>query len=164
MSDYSFMKTGFNANQDQQDTNEDIEKDVITLVSTFATEGLKHAARYVEHHVTRTGITPEDIKRAMMLEVFLFNNRPDLLEKFEEIKELIYNDDEEYNNTDDLVDRLTDDLTDDLTDEIMVDDEFSVNNCDCAICTCMTTIYTRWARWTPVTPMDIILKNSIDKI
>jgi hypothetical protein len=151
MSDYSFMKTGFNT--EQQDSNKDIEKEVVTLVSTFANEGLKHASRYVEHHNTRTGITPEDVKRAMMLEVFLFNNRPDLLDKFEEIKELIYNSNEEEEEYDD-----------EITDDVHMDEEFSVNNCDCAICKCMTTIYTRWAKWTPITPMDVILKKSIDNI
>ena len=40
-------------------------------------------------------VTIEDIKRAMMLELFLFNKRPDLLEKTKEIKDEIYGDDGE---------------------------------------------------------------------
>lgn len=155
MSDYSFMKTGINT--ELEDTDSNIESDVVTMVSTFANEGLKHAARYVEHHNTRNYITPEDIKRGMMLEVFLFNKRPDLLEKFEEIKELIDDDTED----DDIDDN---NIQNEIIDDMQKEEEFSVNNCDCAICKCMTTIYTRWAKWSPSTPMEIILKRNIDKI
>ena len=59
------MKSGFNMvdNGDQ----EDMEQNVTVLVATFMTEGVKHAARYVDHHKTRDVITPEDIKRGMVL-------------------------------------------------------------------------------------------------
>ena len=92
MSDFSFMKSGFNM---LESNDENMEQNVTVLVATFMTEGVKHAAHYIKHHKTRDVITPEDIKRGMMLEVFLFNNRPDLLERTDEIKALIYDREDE---------------------------------------------------------------------
>ena len=154
MSDYSFMKSGFN-NLVSNDT-EDLEQNVTILVATFATEGLKHATRYITHHKTRNKITAEDIKRGMMLEVFLFNNRPDLLDKFDEIKALIAEEEDEEEDEDE------DDDDDDDDDDEEVD--FTENDCECAICKCMNTIYTRWENFSPSTPLEQIIKTNIDKI
>ncbi len=148
-SDYSFMKSGFNMVEESDPEN--MEQNVIVLVATFMTEGLKHASYYVKHHKTRDSITPEDIKRGMMLEVFLFNNRPDLLEKTNEIKSLIY---DEYDDDDDAEEDIE-------TDN---DVEFSESDHDCAITKCMNTIYTRWDNWIPKTPFETIIKNNIDKM
>ena len=165
MSDYSFMKSGFNMvdNGDQ----EDMEQNVTVLIATFMTEGVKHAARYVDHHKTRDVITPEDIKRGMMLEVFLFNNRPDLLEKTDEIKKLIYEDEED--EEDEEEEEEDDEEEDDeearfLAHEDEENIKFSENGCDCAICKCLNTIYTRWEKWTPNSPFETIIKRNIDKI
>ena len=121
MSDYSFMKSGFNMvdNGDQ----EDMEQNVTVLIATFMTEGVKHAARYVDHHKTRDVITPEDIKRGMMLEVFLFNNRPDLLEKTDEIKKLIYEDEEEEEEEEEVEVEVTDNGEEEEDDEEEDDEE-----------------------------------------
>ena len=97
--DYSFMKSGFN--MVDSDDVEEMEQNVIVLVATFMNEGVKHAAYYLNHHPTRSVITSEDIKRGMMLEVFLFQNRPDLLERTDEIKALIYNSGEEADDDSD---------------------------------------------------------------
>ena len=150
MSDFSFMKSGFDnlVNNDEEKMKENI----TILVATFATEGLKHASRYVSHHKTRNSVTGEDIKRGMMLEVFLFNNRPDLIDKFDEIKLLINNEDEEEEEEEE--------------DEGEEDEEveFTSNDCECAICKCMNTIHTRWENFTPTTPLETIMKNNIDAI
>jgi hypothetical protein len=154
MSNFSFMKTGHAMTQTAPD---DIptEQEIIAIVCTFADEGLKHADRYVKHHVSREVITPEDVKRGMMLETFLYKNRPDLLERFTEIQTIIAEiEDEEYCNEEEEEDLPN------IDDE----GEFTINNCDCAICKCMTTIHERWNKWVPATQFDIILKNSIEKI
>jgi hypothetical protein len=131
---------------------EDVEKNVTIFIATFASEGLKHATRYITHHKNRDIITSEDIKRGMMLEMFLFKNRPGLLDKFEEIKLLINEEDEE--------DEEKYEEEDEEEDEV----EFTENNCECAICKCMNTIYTRWEKYIPTTPLETIIKNNIDMI
>ena len=69
MSDFTFMKTGFDLLQPDDD---EFEKNTTVIIVTYAEQALRTAALYVSHHTTRNGVTPEDIKRAMMLEMFLF--------------------------------------------------------------------------------------------
>ena len=156
MSDFSFMKSGFNMLQSSDDN---MEQNVTVLVATFMTEGVKHAAHYIKHHKTRDVITPEDIKRGMMLEVFLFNNRPDLLERTDEIKALIYDREESEDNGEE-----DEDGEEFMASEDEENIEFSENDCECAICKCMNTIYKRWEKWTPNSPFEVIIKRNIDKI
>ena len=156
--DYSFMKSGFNMVASSDYDEAEMQQNIVVLVSTFMTEGVKHASYYLDHHPTRNVITPEDIKRGMMLEVFLFQNRPDLLQRTDEIKALIYNSDD----ADDADDADSDDDDEDV--DVDVDVEFSENGCECAICKCMNNIYTRWANWTPKTPFETIIKKHIDEI
>lgn len=148
MSDYSFMKSGFDNLVTQQDEN--FEQNITVLVSTFASEGLKHASRYVSHHKTRYLITPEDIKRGMMLEVFIFKNRPDLVDKFDEILQMITQDSDSDEDEEEI--------------EESNEETFTENDCSCPICKCMNTIYTRWEKFLPLSPLEQIIKTNIDKI
>lgn len=148
MSDYSFMKSGFNNLVTQQDEN--FEQNITVLIATFASEGLKHASRYVSHHKTRKLITPEDIKRGMMLEVFIFKNRPDLVDKFDEILRIISQESDSDSDEEEI--------------EESNEESFTENDCSCPICKCMNTIYTRWERFTPTSPLEQIIKTNIDKI
>ena len=150
MSDFSFMKSGFNELQDNN-----LEKEITTLVTTFANEGVKHASHYIKHHSTRKVILPEDLKRGMMLEVFLFNKRPDLNDKLKEIKDIIYHyedDDEEEEEEEEEEINMQENI------------QYTENTCDCAICKCMNSIHQRWENWTPSSGFEVILKNAIDKI
>ena len=92
--DYSFMKSGFDLTAPPSNTDTDFKENATALLVTFTSEALRSAAIYVSHG-TRNVVTIEDIKRAMMLELFLFNKRPDLLEKTKEIKEELYGDDDD---------------------------------------------------------------------
>ena len=155
MSDFTFMKSGFNRLQE----TEDLEKEITTLVATFANEGLKHASHYLKHHEERKVILPEDLKRGMMLEVFLFNKRPDLNDKLKEIKEIIYHYDE-----DEYEDEAEEDEEEDEDENVIENITYSENKCTCAICKCINTIHQRWENWTPNSGFEIILKKSIDEI
>ena len=149
MSDYSFMKSGFNNLVTQQDEN--FEQNITVLISTFASEGLKHASRYVSHHKTRYLITPEDIKRGMMLEVFIFKNRPDLVDKFDEILQIISQESDSDEDEEEEIEERS-------------EETFTENDCSCPICKCMNTIYTRWEKFVPSSPLEQIIKTNIDKI
>ena len=97
-------------------------------------------------------MTPEDIKRAMMMEMFLFNNRPNLLEKAQEIRQMLFGEQEESDSEDEELESMED------------EDEFSENDCTCPVCRVMNNIYIRWEGWTPNTLFEKTIKKHIDKM
>ena len=84
MTDYSFMKSGFDNLESKDDTLENIG----SIVMVFMENAIKSADIYVKH-AKRTQITPEDIKRGLMLEVFFMKQRPNMVEQCEEMKQKI---------------------------------------------------------------------------
>ena len=149
--DYTFMKSGFNMLQPPDD--DEFAKNATSVIVAYAEQAMRTAAKYISHG-ERNVITPEDIKRAMMLEMFLFNKRPNLLEKAEEIKRELY---EEESDDDEM-----EDLIIDSDEEEVV--EFSKNTCECPLCTCINNIYARWENFTPETQFEILFKKHIDRI
>ncbi len=148
MSDYSFMKSGFDNVQQNDDTNENI----IALISLFLENAIKTSATYTQHS-KRNGITKEDIKRCMMLEIFLFTKRDDTLSQLENIKNEIKN--ETFESDDDFD---IDDIT--IPEEELI--PFHLSSCHCGLCKCLNNIYERWEKWTPSSPMEQIFKKHID--
>ena len=147
MTDYTFMKAGFDNTVQEED---DTEANAIALILAFAENAMKTSALYVLHS-KRRGVTVEDIKRAMMLEMFLFAKRPGIIEQAESIKaELSQTDEDEVEGAVDI----------DEGEE----EEFKVSECSCAICSCMNGIYGRWEKWTPSTPMEEIFQKHINAI
>jgi len=149
MSDYSFMKSGFDL---MQPDDEEFKKNATTVIVAYAENALRTAALYVSHHKTRKGITPEDIKRAMMMEMFLFKNRPNMLEKAEEIREMLFGEQDESDSDEEEMPNMED------------EDEFSENDCACPVCRVMNNIYTRWEGWVPNTLFETTIKKHIDKM
>ena len=84
MSDFTFMKSGF----DNLESPDESLENISSIVMVFMENALKSADIYVRH-AERKQITPEDIKRALMLEVFFMKSRPNQLEKCEEMKQKI---------------------------------------------------------------------------
>jgi hypothetical protein len=150
MADYSFMKSGFDNLESKDDTLENAG----SIVMVFMENAIKSADIYVKH-AKRKQITPEDIKRGLMLEVFFMKNRPNMMEQCDEMKKKLQEiiREEEENN-----------------EEIVIDEEepdgepFSESKCDCPMCGCFNTIYTRWDNFTPELPMEKILANHIGNI
>ena len=81
--DYSFMKSGFD-----NLVHEDPTENIASIVLVFMENAVKSAAIYVKH-AKRNSITPEDIKRGLMLETFFIKQRPNMLEQCEEMKKTI---------------------------------------------------------------------------
>ena len=92
--DFSFMKTGFDATASNSAADDELLENVTTLIVTYMDGAIRTAAMYLSHG-PRKVITPEDIKRAMMLEVFFIDKRPDLLEKAEKIRKELFEDESE---------------------------------------------------------------------
>ena len=148
MEDYSFMKSGFDNLESKDETLENIG----SLVMVFMENAMKSADIYVRH-AKRKQITPEDIKRALMLEVFFMKQRPNMLEQCEEMKKIIQEiiKDEEENGEEMIIGE----------EEEEEEEEFTESKCQCAMCNCFNTIYTRWENFTPEQPMEIILAKHI---
>ena len=147
-SDFSFMKSGFdNSPLDE----EDMKKNIASILVHFTENALKSAAIYVKH-CKRNVVTIEDIKRGMMLEAFLFGRRTNTGEKVEAIKREIFG--EEVNSDDEEEVEFAE------KDE---EAEFTESKCECGMCQCFNTIYERWEGWEPENGMMSILKTHISK-
>ena len=148
MADYSFMKSGFDNLESKDETLENIG----SMVMVFMENAIKSADIYVKH-AKRKEITPEDIKRGLMLEVFFMKQRPNMLEQCEEMKKKIQEiiKDEEENGEEMVIDM----------EEEHEDEEFKESECKCPMCGCFNTIYQRWENFTPELPMEIILAKHI---
>ena len=116
----------------------------------FMENAIKTAGMYVSH-THRTEITPEDIKRGLMLELFLMGSRDDNLEKClamkENVKEWMTND--------------TDEEDDEEDEEEHDEEEFEESECDCAICNVMNNIYDRWDDFEPSTKIEQVIHNHL---
>ena len=148
--DYSFMKSGFD-----NLVHEDPTENIASIVLVFMENAVKSASIYVKH-AKRNSITPEDIKRGLMLETFFIKQRPNMLEQCEEMKKTINKilEEEDY-ESDEGFDE----------DYIIDDDEpFRESECKCAMCNCMNTIYTRWEGFTPQTSIEKAMFNHINRI
>ena len=148
MTDYSFMKSGFD-NIDHGDEDVDNAQNLTATLVHFSENSLSHSALYVKH-CKRNCITPEDIKRSMMLEMFMFTKRDNLEEKINSIKDQIYDGDSDEEIIFDEPERK--------------EDAFCESKCKCAMCKCINSIYTRWGDWEPETSIQTILKKHIESI
>ena len=147
--DYTFMKSGFNNLNEKDETLEN----TAAVVMAFMENAIRSAAIYVKHS-SRQSITPEDIKRALMLEVFFIKQRDNMLEKCEEMKQILK---DIINEEEDSEDELEDFIEDDHV-------EFSESSCNCPMCHCMNTIYSRWEGFTPQSTIELAIANHINSI
>ena len=105
------------------------------------------AAKYTTHS-GRKVVLPEDIKRSMMLEMFIFNKRENIVSHLEAIRKEIFED-----SSDD--------------EEIIMEDpeeipEFCESKCDCMMCKTMNNIRNAWETFTPSSRLETLLKKYID--
>jgi hypothetical protein len=148
--DYSFMKTGFDLAETSDATS--IQENIVASLVTYTECALRTAATYVSHGKRKT-VTAEDIKRALILEIFLFNNRPGLLEKATEIRDQLFGEGVD-----------SDGAEEEEEEEDGADEPFATNDCECALCKAISGIYERWAAWQPANPLEEMLKRHIDGI
>ncbi len=143
------MKTGFN---NLIEDNEDQKYNIIATVCHFTENALKTATYFVEH-CNRNAITKEDIKRGLIMEVFIFGKRGNEMEEIIKIKKDI----EEHKNDEDT----------DISDLIVDDNEiipFANSTCACALCTHINNIYDKWNLFEPTTDIDKIMQKHINEM
>jgi len=100
----------------------------------------------------------EDIKRAMMLEVFMFMKRPGILEETEEIRRQIFYGDSDNEEEGEDASGDEEEGGNEADEEV----EFKESECPCALCKCINNIYERWNPWTPTNTWQTILRKHID--
>ena len=151
--DFAFMKTGFdNMEMDE----EEMKKNIISIMLHFMENAAKSAAIYVEH-AGRKYITTEDIKRGLMLESFLFAHRKEKQIEIEKIKE------ELYGTSTDHIDESELEWSESMDNEDETN-KFTESEDDCGICKCFNGIYERWEKWEPENQFMTILKHRITNI
>ena len=149
MTDYSFMKSGFDNLESKDETLEN----AASVVMVYMENAIKSAGIYVKHS-NRKELTVEDIKRGLMLEVFFMKSRPNLMEQCEEMKKTIQEIIRDEENGEEIID-------DQDTEE---EEEFKESTCKCAMCGCFNTIYTRWEKFKPELPIEKIIVKHINSL
>lgn len=161
-----------NTGQDDGELNvlerEELEINITSSIMTFMSYSINSSSVFVEHS-GRTIITTDDIKRAMMVEVFMYFDRPDLKVKVGEWRNIIL--DEMKNNTSENEetgdDSENEETGNDSENEETGDDKIEVEEkdkktCSCGVCDLMNTIKDKWQYYNPTDEMGKILKKHID--
>jgi len=143
------IKTGFDLLEKKDETVENI----ASIVLVFMENAVKSASIYSKH-AKRQSITAEDVKRALMLEIFFMKQRPNMMEQCEEMKKIIKK----------IQDADEEEDWDDDWDEEEKDEEFKESTCKCPMCGCMNGIYTRWEGFVPETTIEKAMHNHISNI
>lgn len=131
-------------------------ENVTTIMLYFMEQAMKTSGVYVKH-CERKSITVEDIKRALMLEMFLFKKRDKKIEDLEKIKKEIFGKESAGEEEEDIYE----DIIDEDEDE---EEEFTESDCNCKTCACLNDIYDKWETFVPQTNIEKIMKNHIDNI
>ena len=153
------MKSGFNSVQANEDQDK-MEKNVVGTIVHFSENALKTAGYYTKHS-GRKMITKEDIKRCLMLEVFLFYNRQNLIENIANIIQELYgtSSDEEDDEEEEKGEEKNE-----IIFEEDIEESFKLSECKCALCTSLNNIKNKWETWKPETPIQEILQKHINNI
>ena len=147
MADYSFMKSGFN-NLAQDNT--DYIQNLSSILVAFTENAMKTASKYVKH-CKRSHITSEDLKRGLMMELFVFSQRENLQTQVESIKKYLFEEEEEEEEEEEVI-------------EVEDGDEFSESKCNCIMCQYVNNIHTHWESYTPKSQIEEIIKTHINNI
>ena len=178
MSDYGFMKSGFGTGSEPVKkplSGEDIEH-IEILLSLFISNSISNASKYVTH-CGRNGVSKEDINYALKYEVFEFLNNKNInadikqaTEDYHEYLEEMESSEEEEDDANDYAVSTVDAndaafiIPDSEVDEFKRIDPSLICDENREFIDKYHTHFDKWDSWQPVSPLDIILKNAIDKI
>tara|TARA_B100000795_G_scaffold189659_1_gene144413 strand:- start:1731 stop:2198 length:468 start_codon:yes stop_codon:yes gene_type:complete len=146
--------------------SDSMEKNIVATLVLFTKNALKSAGFYTKHG-ERKNITKEDIRRCLMLEVFLFCCRENLQENIDNVIDELYGEDEEDEEDDEDEEDEEDDEDEDEDEgkkESDIENSFKLSNCKCGICGTLNNIDEKWKLWKPETPLQKILQKHINNI
>lgn len=133
--------------------DEDFIKNTTTTITIFGENALKTSAQYISHG-KRKIITRQDIKRALILEMFIFNKRKLDIKHFKNVKKELFENDEDEKNGANTPNYIVDNA----------EETFSLNKCNCKLCICINNIYDEWENWESTTPFEKIFEKHINNI
>ena len=182
MSDYSFMKTGYNNNLAEQPKNNlpiDVET-IDILLTVFINNALQNAVKY-STMCERNGVSKEDIIYSLKYEVFEFLNQPDLQDKIEKARKEYFEDiaanealenGEESGDEEDQEEILDDDGNPIIVPDEEIDNFNRINNNlleklsdeNKEFVNKIHNYYDNWNNWNPTDTIETVLKNAIDKV
>ena len=145
MTDYTFMKSGHDNLISNEITEE--QQNMISIIIGFTENAMKTAAKYATHS-GRNVVLPEDIKRCMMLEMFVFNKRDNIISHIEEIRKEIF---EDSSDDEEIIMEEPEDVP-----------EFCESECECMMCQTINNIKNNWNAFTPSSRLESLLKKYID--
>jgi hypothetical protein len=163
------MKSGFGSASESVKkplSGADIEH-IEILLSLFISNSISNASKYVTH-CGRNGVSKEDINYALKYEVFEFLNNKninaDIKQATEDYHEYL---DEEESDDDDEAEAEAEAefiIPDEEVDEFKRIDPSLICDENRGFIDKYHNHFDKWNSWQPVSPLDIILKNAIDKI
>ena len=142
---------------------------VTSAIMTFMSYAIKSSSIYVEHS-KRQVVTPDDIKRAMMIEVFMYFDRQDLLIRTAEWRQIILEDlqneerEEDEEETDDKSECDAKDEEEEEEEKMIEEDKKNQVKCECDICSQMNDIVEKWQYYEPKDELGKVFKKHIDLI
>ena len=146
------ITTGFNNDLNNLE-KEELKVNVTSSILSFMEYAVKTAEIYVTHS-NRKIIDTKDIKKAMMLEVFLYFDRGDLntnLQKWRNTLLYELDNDENY-------------ISDEDEEEEEEDEEINIKICECEVCKNINSIEEKWKMYEPSDELGKIFKKHIDTI
>lgn len=148
------IKSGINGDLNNLE-KEELNINVTSCILSFMEYAMKTAEMYVIHS-NRKIITSKDIKKAMMLEVFLYFDRINLNYTVEKWRNTILN---ELENNESYTSESEEEYEEENTEEMI-----NVKICDCDVCKHMNEIEEKWKIYEPSDELGKIFKNNIDRI
>ena len=143
--------TGFNNDLNNLE-KEELKVNVTSSILSFMEYAIKTAEIYVSHS-NRKVINNKDIKKAMMLEVFLYFDRINLNDTVQKWRNtLLY----ELDNDENYISE-----EDNEEDE---EEETNIKMCECEVCKHINSIEEKWIMYEPSDELGKIFKKHIDNI
>tara|TARA_Y100000389_G_scaffold182753_1_gene199631 strand:+ start:238 stop:696 length:459 start_codon:yes stop_codon:yes gene_type:complete len=147
----SKIKTGFDNDLNNLE-KEELKINVTSSILSFMEYAIKTAEIYVSHS-NRKVINNKDIKKAMMLEVFLYFDRINLNDTVQKWRNtLLY----ELDNDENYISE-----EDNEEDE---EEETNIKICECEVCKHINSIEEKWIMYEPSDELGKIFKKHIDTI
>jgi len=156
MSDYSFLKTGFNIvneNNESDKLKKNEEEQILGLqaiVFSFMENAINTSEVYVKHS-GRNSITKEDIQMCLKAETFDYLERSDVVENVKKWRRIIEDSESDVES----------DIDEELEPEAEELDVFKKSICKCKICDKLNNIDEKWDQWIPQEGLETILHNAI---
>ena len=166
MTDYSFMKAGRGLHN-QPELNIVDETYIASLLTLFTSNAIINASEY-STLCGRNGITKEDVKYALIFEVFEFLKNPNIISDLQEIEKDIETemDNEDDNENWEDVEESSNIVNDEDIESFsrITQTKFNtLEESDKEFVIKIHKYYDGWDNWIPTNKLEEILKNAIDK-